>query len=194
VRFDGCHACATRNLEENIVAEIPEQTLIEMLAPRPGERVLDAGCGLGRWSAALAATGAHVTGIDIQAPLLEQARLACPGAEFVSADLLRWSPGQPFDAIYAFATLHWVLPPQAAASAMHALLRPGGRLGAAFGGLNPAARGLAGCYLPDVNEYAGVLLAAGFAILDVRRCVRHFLVLAERPDGRPRPAMENRDD
>jgi 2-polyprenyl-3-methyl-5-hydroxy-6-metoxy-1,4-benzoquinol methylase len=72
----------------NAVQQSPEQILIDMLAPQPGERVLDAGCGLGRWTAALAATGASVTGIDVHAPLLEQARLACPEAELYAADLL----------------------------------------------------------------------------------------------------------
>jgi len=153
---------------------------MEMLAPRPGERVLDAGCGIGRWSAALAATGARVTGIDIQAPLLEQARIACPLAEFQAADLLAFHPAAPFDAIFAFATLHWVLPAAGAARAMHQLLKPGGRLGAAFGGLPEGAAQLAHCYAPEPEEYELVLKEAGFAILEMRRMERHFLVLAAR--------------
>jgi len=151
-----------------------------MLAPQPGERVLDAGCGLGRWTAALASTGACVTGIDIQAPLLEQARIACPEAELQAADLLAWSPREPFDAIFAFATLHWVQPPRAAARALCRMLKPGGRLAAAFGGLFGTARALADCYQPEPEEYARVLEKAGFAILEMRRAEQHFLVLAGR--------------
>jgi trans-aconitate methyltransferase len=162
------------------VAKTPEQTLIEMLAPQPGERVLDAGCGLGRWTAELAASGARVTGIDIHAPLLEQARIACPQAEFVAADLLTWAPAEPFDAIYAFATLHWVHPPDVAARALCKMLRPAGRLAAAFGPLSATARELEGCYQPDPDEYARVLREAGFAILEMRRAERHFLLLARR--------------
>lgn len=158
----------------------PEQTLIEMLASQPGERVLDAGCGLGRWSAGLAATGARVTGIDIHAPLLEQARIACPQAEFHAADLLTWTPAEPFDAIYAFATLHWVHPPKAAARALHKMLRPGGRLAAAFGGLSATARELESCYQPRPGEYESILRAAGFAILEMRRTRSHVLWLARR--------------
>lgn len=159
---------------------IPEQTLIEMLALQPDERVLDAGCGLGRWSAELAATGARITGIDIHAPLLEQARIVCPGAEFHAEDLLTWTPAAPFDAIYAFATLHWVLPPEKAARALRGMLRPGGRLAAAFGGLSATARELESCYQPEPDEYERVLKAAGFAILEMRRAERHFLLLACR--------------
>jgi trans-aconitate methyltransferase len=162
------------------VQATPEQTLIEMLAPQPGERVLDAGCGLGRWTAELAATGARVTGIDIHAPLLEQARIACPQAEFHAADLLTWEPAEPFNAIYAFATLHWVHPPGAAARALRKMLTPAGRLAAAFGGLSATARELEGCYQPEPDEYARVLEASGFAILEVRRAEHHFFVLARR--------------
>ena len=153
-----------------------------MLALQPGERVLDAGCGLGRWTAALASTGAQVTGIDIQAPLLDQARIACPQAELHAADLLRWSPPEPFDAIFAFATLHWVQPPLEAAHALYKLLRPGGRLGVALGGLSESAKELSGCYQPEAEEYARVLNKAGFAILEMRRGERHFLMLARRPE------------
>jgi trans-aconitate methyltransferase len=154
--------------------------LIEMLAPQPGERVLDAGCGLGRWTAELAATGARVTGIDIHAPLLEQARIACPRAEFHAADLLTWTPAEPFDAIYAFATLHWVHPPDSAARSLRGMLRSEGRLAAAFGGLSATARELDGCYQPEPDEYERVLKAAGFAILEMRREEHHFLLLSQR--------------
>jgi len=162
------------------VATSPEQTLIEMLAAQPGERVLDAGCGLGRWTAELAASGARVTGIDIHAPLLEQARIVCPRAEFIAADLLTWAPAEPFDAIYAFATLHWVLPAERAARALREMLKSTGRLAAAFGGVSATARELEGCYQPEPDEYERVLKAAGFAILEMRRVERHFLVLARR--------------
>jgi trans-aconitate methyltransferase len=162
------------------VTTTPEQTLIEMLAPQPGERVLDAGCGLGLWTAELAASGARVTGLDIHAPLLEQARIACPRAEFIAADLLTWTPAGHFDAVYAFATLHWVRPPDSAARALYKMLRPGGRLAAAFGGLAATVRELEGCYQPEPAEYARVLKAAGFAILEMRRAEKHFFVLARR--------------
>lgn len=128
----------------------------------------------------LAATGAHVTGVDIHAPLLEQARIACPEAELHAADLLFWRPSEPLDAIYAFATLHWVHPPAAAARALCDMLKPGGRLGVAFGGLSESAQELEGCYQPAADEYALVLQEAGFAILEIRQCERHWLILAQR--------------
>jgi hypothetical protein len=60
------------------------------------------------------------------------------------------------------------------------MLKPAGRLAAAFGGLSATVRELEGCYQPEPDEYTRVLKAAGFAILEMRRVEQHFLVLARR--------------
>lgn len=99
-----------------------------------GERVLVPGCGHGWEVAALAQHGALVTAIDY-APaaiahcgtLLQQLGLQ---ANLAEADVLKWAPAQPLDAIYEQACLcalhpdHWV----AYAAQLHAWLRPGGKL------------------------------------------------------------------
>ena len=38
--------------------------MVELLAPEPGERIVDLGCGTGTLTAAIAARGADVIGID----------------------------------------------------------------------------------------------------------------------------------
>src|SRR5258707_12357444 len=48
--------------------------LAPWLKVRPGARVLDVGCGVGRWSRLLAARGAEGAGIDLSAPMIEKAR------------------------------------------------------------------------------------------------------------------------
>ncbi|MGH8699345.1 MAG: 23S rRNA (uracil(1939)-C(5))-methyltransferase RlmD, partial [Burkholderiales bacterium] len=47
---------------------------LRLLAPRPGERILDLFCGLGNFALPIARSGAAVTGIDVNAGLIERAR------------------------------------------------------------------------------------------------------------------------
>jgi 23S rRNA (uracil1939-C5)-methyltransferase len=47
---------------------------MRLLAPRPGERVLDLFCGLGNFALPIARLGAQVTGIDVAGGLIERAR------------------------------------------------------------------------------------------------------------------------
>lgn len=138
------------------------ERLIERLAPQAGERILDAGCGMGAGAGRLAAAGARVTGIDRLGVLLEQARYAHPECEFVEADLLVYTPAEPFDAILAHGLLSWVRPPERAARKMAELLKPGGRLAASLGGANESARELEAYYRPEAEEYAALLRRAGF--------------------------------
>ena len=69
-----------------------------MLAP--GSRVLDAGSGTGRVSAALADRGHTVVGVDVDPQLIEAARADHPEPRFVVADLasLDLADEPPFDA------------------------------------------------------------------------------------------------
>ena len=50
-------------------------------AVRPGERVLDLGCGAGRFVAALRAAGADAVGVELAEAALERARRNVPGAD-----------------------------------------------------------------------------------------------------------------
>jgi len=76
---------------------------VRMLAPRPGERVLDLCAAPGGKTLQLAAAGARVTALDVSEARLDRLRanLARTGlaAEVVTADALRWEPPAPFDAI-----------------------------------------------------------------------------------------------
>jgi len=69
---------------------------------RPGERVLDVGCGKGELAYDLATRGgAYVTGIDVSRAALAFARerFRSERLELVEADALDWDPPRPFDTV-----------------------------------------------------------------------------------------------
>lgn len=79
-----------------------EARLVDAMLPR-GSRILDAGCGPGRVSGALAARGHRVVGVDAAPALIEAAKEDYPGPTFLVADLSALdlaSQGEPelFDA------------------------------------------------------------------------------------------------
>jgi trans-aconitate methyltransferase len=108
--------------------------VLELLDPKPDERILDLGCGTGHLTAQIAETGATVIGIDHSAEMIDAARAAYPAIEFHRADATGFSFDQPFDAVFSNAVLHWVRPPADAIKRIHDALKPGGRLVAEFGG------------------------------------------------------------
>jgi SAM-dependent methyltransferase len=61
--------------------------------------LVDAGCGTGRHSAALAAAGFTVTGIDASLAMIAVARERAPAVEFQVADLFDWRPEAPVDGV-----------------------------------------------------------------------------------------------
>jgi ubiquinone/menaquinone biosynthesis C-methylase UbiE len=104
---------------------------------KPGTRVLDVGCGVGRWSRLLAAKGAKVVGVDLSPTMIMQAqqRAAAEGVadhcRFEVQDLSQLAVGEQFDLVLAVTVLQHILDPQAlraALTAMTAHLAPGGRM------------------------------------------------------------------
>lgn len=165
--------------------------LLGLLDPKPGERILDLGCGTGHLAAQIAASGARVHGIDASDEMIAQARQNHPQLSFERADATRYRTEEPFDAVFSNAVLHWVKPPQDAVGVIAAALKPGGRFVAEFGGRGNVAQILAAVskavsaalgrdagevnpwYYPSVGEYATLLERAG---LEVR-----YAVLFDRP-------------
>jgi len=158
------------------------QDLVSLLAPQPGERVLDLGAGTGHLTAAIAAAGATVVGIDASPEMVAAARRQHPGLEFFEGDARSFPRPGPFDAVFSNATLHWIPDATAVARNVAAHLRPGGRFVAEFGGrgnirlivaaVEHAATEIAGVhathgwYFPSVGEYASVLERSGLEVRD----------------------------
>lgn len=108
--------------------------VMERVAWRGDEDVLDAGCGSGRLTRALAAkvTAGRVTALDRSFNMTAQTRANV--SRVVQADLLALPFRDAFDVIFSTATFHWVLDHQALFSELHGALKPGGWLTAQCGG------------------------------------------------------------
>lgn len=119
--------------------------VLDRLALRGGEHVLDAGCGTGRVTLALeervAAVGGHVTAMDRSFEMTRLARRTLPASvPVVCADLLALPFRRAFDVVFSTATLHWVLDPARLDRELASVLRPGGRLHAQCGGASNVER------------------------------------------------------
>lgn len=96
-----------------------------------GKRVLDAGCGMGRYSVVALSLGAEVVALDLSESLIRLAALAAqwPRLHVVQGDLLAvpFKVGS-FDLVYSQGVLHHTADTRAAFEQVAALVKPGGHL------------------------------------------------------------------
>jgi trans-aconitate methyltransferase len=155
--------------------------VLELLDTKPGERILDLGCGTGHLTAQIAEAGAHVVGVDRSPEMIRQAKERYPSLRFEVMDAREIALNENFDAVFSNATLHWINEPKRVIVSIKNLLRSGGRFVAEFGGKGNtgellmavqhawAKLGLAWpaphpWYYPSVAEYAGLLEQQGFEV------------------------------
>jgi ubiquinone/menaquinone biosynthesis C-methylase UbiE len=108
----------------------------ELLQVRPGNHVLDVGCGLGddvRALAALVGPTGRVVGIDVSAAMITEARKRSEGTdlpvEFAVGDAHHLDfPDGSFDACRTERTLHYVAEPARAVAELVRVTRPGGHV------------------------------------------------------------------
>jgi len=107
---------------------------IELLGLRPGTKVVDAGCGFGRFCAALQELGMETTGIDISPAVLAEAEKRAPGPRYLLHDLTQPLPDGlgPFDVLVnvysSFGYGATEVEDLAMLRVFHGLLKPGGRI------------------------------------------------------------------
>ncbi|MEH7307912.1 methyltransferase domain-containing protein [Neobacillus drentensis] len=108
--------------------------LVELLAPRAGERILDLGCGTGDLANKLHHQDVNIIGIDKSENMVQQAQNKYPRLTFQVEDAVNMTYINEFDAVFSNATLHWVKPPQKTLQSIYDALKLGGRFVAEFGG------------------------------------------------------------
>jgi len=157
--------------------------VVELLAPKPGERILDLGCGDGALTAKLAASGATIVGTDASAEQVEAARKLGLDARVVDGHRLEFK--QSFDAVFSNAALHWMKrDPDTVIDGVWRALKPGGRFVGEMGGHGNVAsiamacmtalarRGIEGAryhpwFFPAPDEYRGRLERRGFRVRSI---------------------------
>ena len=108
--------------------------VVDLLAPRPGERILDLGCGDGVLTKKLADLGCEVVAVDSSLPQVEAARKLGLNAHAISGEELQYQYKEEFDAVFSNAVLHWIRRADLMLGGVYRSLKPGGRFVAECGG------------------------------------------------------------
>jgi trans-aconitate methyltransferase len=155
--------------------------VVELLAAKPGERILDLGCGTGVLTAQIAASGAEVIGVDRSAEMIGEARQKFPQLRFEVCDARALPFCAEFHAVFSNAALHWIREAEQVVERIARALGPGGRFVAEFGGqgnvqnviaalesallqLGVSAQGANPWFYPSVAEYSTMLERYGLEV------------------------------
>jgi SAM-dependent methyltransferase len=153
-----------------------------MLAPKPGERILDLGCGDGTLTVEIKAAGADVVGVDLSDELLAVARMK--GLDVRKADGHTLDFVQEFDAVFSNAALHWMRAQELVLHGVARALKPRGRFVGELGGHGNVAAiataiiavaksrggdpaGVTQWFFPTVEEYGDLLTKSGFTVREM---------------------------
>lgn len=165
--------------------------VVALLDPKPGERILDLGCGDGALTQRIVEKGAEVVGFDSSAELAAAARARGIAVDLGDAHALPYD--NEFEAVFSNAALHWMNRPDEVIACVRRALKSRGRFVAEMGGHGNIAairtalsvvfakRGLdhgaiRAQYYPTADEYAERLTAHGFEVVSIELFARPTLL------------------
>jgi trans-aconitate methyltransferase len=171
--YDGAH---------NFVSKFGEG-ILSYLHAKPGEIILDLGCGTGDLTEEIFQSGACVIGVDYSAEMIMKAKSKFPEIEFHQMDARKMNFDIRFDAIFSNAALHWIKEKEKVIRQMHLLLKNNGRIVVEFGGKGNVQReqntirkvlekrgyhenaNIDFWYFPSIGEYATELEKQNFRVV-----------------------------
>jgi 2-isopropylmalate synthase len=153
--------------------------VVDLLAPKKGENILDAGCGDGTLAVEIEHRGAKVIGVDMSAEMVEACR--DNGIEAYIGSVTDLPYDNMFDALFSNAMLHWVKDARGAVQNIAKVLKNGGKFICEFGGEGNAYHLVSAMeevfanhpefgvfnnpwYFPSVEEYRALLESEGFRV------------------------------
>lgn len=135
LNFEGELGRLQRAISESHEMIMQRSAVFEALQLRPGEKVLDVGCGGGSFAceaAKFVGSSGSVAGIDISEDQITAAQALCgsqPNVEFRVANALDLPYSDDlFDVVYAYSSLEYVPEIDTALSEIKRVLKPGGQL------------------------------------------------------------------
>jgi trans-aconitate 2-methyltransferase len=106
----------------------PFHDLLDLVAPIPGGRAVDLGCGTGELTRELHRR-TETVGIDSSDAMLgKAAAFAGDGLRFERGDIAAFAPTESFDLVFSNAAYHWVPDHPALLERLTHVVRPGGQL------------------------------------------------------------------
>jgi len=108
--------------------------LLDLLQPRPGEMILDVGCGTGIFTLDIIESGPSVVGLEISRPMLMRARQKTGGNAFhpITGDMLSLPfADKVFDKTVSMTALEFIEDAQAAVGELFRVTKKGGTIVAA---------------------------------------------------------------
>lgn len=98
-----------------LAQRLQHRMMLQLLAPQPGDSILDVGCGTGETMRLLTRLGVHTTGLDRAPAMLAAARRKLGGASLIHGDAVNLPfPDARFDAAILNTTLEFLPDPVAA--------------------------------------------------------------------------------